>query len=593
MNTALMILNPRRIPDCIAALEALPVAKCWISFMPEVDAAEAINEAIAFTPAFDRYVVISDDTVPTPEALAAVLELHDTHPDHCVTGYCQLADDTPLTNLTTNVLPPPPPQIASYAFMTQDEVDRYGTNTIVTTFAGLAFTCMSRELWLEYPLKVSSYGGQMDYVLSYNLAQAGVEIVSRGDTYVKHVKERWNQFDEAPEKQLLIGKHPVAVTWTDVPDDLFVPDDKVTEQKQPPRHVQAPRGERIIGLLSFFNEPIKVLAGCLTRMQAAGVDHVVAMDGRYRLYPGKEHMSPGDQLGSIVLACAKLGMGVTLHVPSMPWESEMEKRTSLFTCALGVSDPGDWFFIVDADELISVVPSDFRAKLMASEEDVGLVVMRDMEAARLKQPEFFPEWFTRRSLFRAQPIIVSGNHHTYVNPLDGRELWNAKPERGQAVSALDLTGGKFTEDGIALKDFADVGQAVVVEHWAGARSPERLADKGVYYARREESRIERGPCAWCAKEEVVRQAARRVPVKWQKIKGIEKPISDIEELCDEHAEQADERNRRRLRTWGLLCSCRDTLSNKDKQSGLCRSCNKPVELSAVKVTERNGRPAIV
>jgi hypothetical protein len=590
MNTALMILNPREIPDCMEALASLPVAKCWIQYMPERQAAWAINEAIKAT-SFDRYVVISDDTRPTPEALAAVLALHDENTDLCVTGYCQLAADTPLMNLTTNVLPPPPPLVTSYAFMTKDEVEEY--EVIDTTFAGLALTCMTRELWLDHPLEVSEFGGQMDYVLSYNLAQSGIGIISPRDGFVFHVKERWNQLDEAPQKRLLIGAKPQAVRWTDVPDDIEVPEDEVGENKQPPRHVQAPRGERIVALLSFFNEPIKVLTGCLTRMAAAGVDHVVAMDGRYKLYPGKEHMSPGDQLGSIVLVCAKLGMGVTLHIPPYPWESEVEKRTSLFTTALGVSDPGDWFFVIDADELVATVPSNFRERLKHAEEDVGLVVMRDMEAARVKKPDFFPEWFTRRSLFRAQPIIVMQNHHTYVNPLDGRELWNAKPEMGQAVPALDLTGGKFTPDGVALPDFENPGAAVVVEHWAGSRGAQRLADKNVYYTRREEERIERGPCAWCKKAGIERQAARRVPSGWRQIKGMEKPISDIEELCDEHAAVADRQNRDRLRSWGMLCSCVDVISNKDRKTGLCRSCGLPVELSAVQVIERNGRPAIL
>ena len=213
MTEALLILNPREIPDCITALRALPIPKLWISYMGERRAATEINHAVNDT-TYDRYVIVSDDTTPTPEALAAVLDAQSLN-GTVATGYCNLDAHLPYVNLTRNTLPKPPPGVYSYKFLTRDEVDQ-GPVIQPTTFAGLALTCVSRDLLLKHPMTVSTNGGQMDYMLSYSLQQARVPIITPRAGFIHHVKELWNSLDQAPEKRLLVGHHPPSVTWTDV-----------------------------------------------------------------------------------------------------------------------------------------------------------------------------------------------------------------------------------------------------------------------------------------------------------------------------------------------------------------------------------------
>jgi hypothetical protein len=218
MNPALLVLNPRLIPDCIDAIQALNIPTCWLSYMPELGAAHHANEQIENTD-FSHYVVLSDDTIPTPEALDLVLEAATATMYTCVTGYCNLDTDlyADIVNLTTNPLPPLPAKSTSYHFMSRAQVDQHHEATIPTTFAGLALTCLSRDLWLQHPLEpYIDTGGQMDYILSRNLAKAGVPIVAAVGAYVHHVKERWNYPDQNPEKRLLIGERKPAVTWTRV-----------------------------------------------------------------------------------------------------------------------------------------------------------------------------------------------------------------------------------------------------------------------------------------------------------------------------------------------------------------------------------------
>jgi hypothetical protein len=211
MRTALCILNPREIPEVLDGIRSLNTDTCWISYMREADVAPAINRAIEQSD-YDRYFVLSDDCVPTPEAFAAICKLHDKgHP--VVTGYGNLDAVQDLCGITTNELTPPPPGPFSYDFTrTADCQARKGP--ITTTFAGLVLTGMSREMWLRYPLAVTVYGGQMDYDLSYRLGVDGVPIVAPPDAFCHHLKERANLPDQNPEKRLLIGERPPSITWT-------------------------------------------------------------------------------------------------------------------------------------------------------------------------------------------------------------------------------------------------------------------------------------------------------------------------------------------------------------------------------------------
>lgn len=218
MNTALMVLNPRDIPYCMEALRSLDVPTCWVSYVPEPEAARRINMQIEATN-YDRYVVISDDCEPTQEALDAVLALHDEHPDKCVTGYSNFDRHLPWVNLCWNRLhPPPPDKLDSYRFMRRIEVD-LKTEPIRSTFAGLSFTCMTRDLWLRFPLHCTAWGGQMDYQLSYELQGAGLKILGAPGAFVQHHKDRFGVYpDASPEKQLFVGIRKPELTWTGLPE---------------------------------------------------------------------------------------------------------------------------------------------------------------------------------------------------------------------------------------------------------------------------------------------------------------------------------------------------------------------------------------
>lgn len=211
MSEALFILNPREIPACIASIEALDVPKCWLSYMTEVHAAEHINAMIRHSP-YDRYLLLSDDTIVSQGALDKVLELHGEGAA-VATGYSNLDQLLPSVNLSTNTLPAPPPRESSYELRTQAEVDAID-GPFRTTFAGFSLTCMSRDMWLKYPVEPTILGGQMDYQLSYRLGCDQVPIITHRDARIEHVKENVLYPDQAPEKRSLVHARPPSIRWS-------------------------------------------------------------------------------------------------------------------------------------------------------------------------------------------------------------------------------------------------------------------------------------------------------------------------------------------------------------------------------------------
>ena len=212
MKPLLLVLNPRRIPECVDAIAALPIDRVWLQNYTESELSDVIPGVIA---ACDHDVigVLSDDTEPTREALAAVLEL--ASPDRVTTGWCNLDDTSELVNLSTEPLATSTPTTTAYTFPTRAWVEAHDTREVPTYFAGHCLTFMHRDLWRRFTWEC--HGGPPGYasdlMLSWRLQEAGVPIVAARDGFVRHVKARWNYVDDTPGRELLVGKEPAGVVW--------------------------------------------------------------------------------------------------------------------------------------------------------------------------------------------------------------------------------------------------------------------------------------------------------------------------------------------------------------------------------------------
>lgn len=294
---------------------------------------------------------------------------------------------------------------------------------------------------------------------------------------------------------------------------------------------------KLLGLLCWYDERPQELSACVASLAELGVDHVVALDGAYTLYPDARASSPVEQHMLLREACAALGMGLTLHVPARPWiGGEPQKRTTHFAIADAVAEDGDWFIVMDADQVTPTFPTDLKRRLEESQHDAAVVTFCDGPALAADLPEWQP-WRPLRILFRAQPIEVVLKHFHYV-AADGRVLWDA-------ADTLEGQYGSFalTPDPNAIEPL-DLLNEVVVLHRPQLRAAERQAAKLALYAERDESAIEMGDCPCGAK------AAGVVEHDWR-ISEDGVLAAEFDEYCERCARRVRKREAKKLLKMGI------------------------------------------
>ena len=184
----------------------------------------------------------------------------------------------------------------------------------------------------------------------------------------------------------------------------------------------------VTGLLAWYDEPVTWLAASVTAA-AKLCDHIVAVDGAYALYPRGRAQSDPEQAEAILHAAYGAGIGCTIHRPSTVWMgNQIEKRSTMF--GLGAETEADWFFVFDADDLVTQVPADAKQRLAEATEDVAVYTLwwtedveRDPDKAQAARAFSYPHEASNRyfrGLFRALPSLrVEGSHYHYVADKDG------------------------------------------------------------------------------------------------------------------------------------------------------------------------------
>jgi hypothetical protein len=237
---------------------------------------------------------------------------------------------------------------------------------------------------------------------------------------------------------------------------------------------------RLIGLLSFYDEKPSWLAACISSYAQAGLTHLVAIDGAYRLYPDGQARSTPDAHDTIVETTGAIGLHLTLVLPTSTWQgNEIQKRTSLFRHADAIAQPDrDWLLVIDADEIVTRALTGWLNELTNTTLDTADVLLwsRDQrdtpEQAQVDQDHNLNPVDTApiRKLFRHTPgIHCHKNHYTYVTP-DQRVLW-----RG---------GRRNTDPSLDLTDH------IHIEHRSIYRTLHRRAASADYYATRDQTGIE-------------------------------------------------------------------------------------------------------
>jgi GT2 family glycosyltransferase len=186
MKPLLMIMNPREIPQCMTALEALDIDKVWLKNWTERELVSVIAEVIDSTD-HDVIGLLSDDTIPNQGALDLVLDSFE--PSAVFTGYCNMDEGSPEVNLSKSpLIVKEQASLACYNFPSQNEVDNHD-GLYRSWFTGFAMTFMSKHFWQRYPFDcVGTPGYQSDYRLSVRLQQDEIPIWAVPGAFMPHLR---------------------------------------------------------------------------------------------------------------------------------------------------------------------------------------------------------------------------------------------------------------------------------------------------------------------------------------------------------------------------------------------------------------------
>lgn len=246
---------------------------------------------------------------------------------------------------------------------------------------------------------------------------------------------------------------------------------------------------RIVGCLSFYDEPPKFLRQLVESLRLIGCRDLVAVDGAYALYPGGAARSPEACRKALRQACYQNGVALTQHAPESVWEGgEIEKRNALYQLAETVTSERDWYCRIDGDERFIQAPK-------------HLPVLLDGLAARAATAELIEQdgsWQSLRIFYRAERgLRVVNNHYTYELP-DGTRLYGDHNDPKVVPAAYT---------------------PCLLEHRNQARPKNRFAAGLDYYKIRDATSPERHECAFCGAD-----TPMSIPYRWERnasgIKGL-------------------------------------------------------------------------
>jgi len=203
----LVVLNPRDIPECMAAIRELPIDKLWVSRMTEYEVMEAWPQVLEAARGYDRLLMQSDDGVPRLHALRAVQGLLDAGWP-VVTGYSNLSVDDLRVNLSKAPLDTSHPWEGAYTLYTLQEVQEWPEQFVPTYVVAFALTGMAFELWERFPFRIYSGrpGNASDYMLSCALQNAQIPMVGARDAFVWHGKPQYGMNDAEERRKLLLDE---------------------------------------------------------------------------------------------------------------------------------------------------------------------------------------------------------------------------------------------------------------------------------------------------------------------------------------------------------------------------------------------------
>ena len=211
-----MIMNPRRLPECMLSLENVDAPKVWIRNYTEKQLEQVIPRVIEESD-FDYYIAVSDDVIAWTGAYDSVRRALEEEKYVVATGYCNLDPFCGMTSLTKS--PPREPYATEQCYDWISFRDLPDRKFIRTYHPSFAMTGMSRAMWAKYPWRCwgssGVHGWAADLDLGVRLAADGVPIFAPRDAFIYHTKMDWREVDHQVhvERKLYVGLEPAEIVW--------------------------------------------------------------------------------------------------------------------------------------------------------------------------------------------------------------------------------------------------------------------------------------------------------------------------------------------------------------------------------------------
>lgn len=201
---------------------------------------------------------------------------------------------------------------------------------------------------------------------------------------------------------------------------------------------------RVTALLSFYDEPVELLAAHVASL-AGVVDHLVAVDGAYMLFPEGKPSSDPQQMRIITEVARGLRIGLTTHTPTTTWiGNEVAKRNHVLKLAELVTREDGWYLVLDADCIVTGVhPEWFQVVEKVANDGYGAMNIGVREVQNIPGVTQTDTHAPVRLMYRAVRGLEYGPSHwtvSYEDPdaeLGRTYLWGDRSFR--PVDAYDGT----------------------------------------------------------------------------------------------------------------------------------------------------------
>jgi hypothetical protein len=247
---------------------------------------------------------------------------------------------------------------------------------------------------------------------------------------------------------------------------------------------------RLISLLSHYDESPTWLAAHITSLTHIGVTHLITLDGRYPLFPGRRINSTHDTASIILETSRAAGITLTQCHAETPM-TEIQKRTRLLELAQVQATPGkDWILILDADERIHTHRPHFTRELDALNPTTETVAITrtDIEdtgantpTARAHQTLNLPDSYESYD-YRLHRVLTNMRYeHTHYTLLGDRPDGTTINYKNDAISR---------RLGIPCGNIEELDMPLHVDHYKYHRTQRRIQHKDTYYNERNDQGAE-------------------------------------------------------------------------------------------------------